>query len=52
MKEEFPLDAAESAALRRELKRRVTALHEQEVEAAAALAAVALSRPAAGRQKT
>ncbi len=26
MKEEFPLDAAKSAALRRELKRRVTAL--------------------------
>ena len=33
MKEEFPLDAAGSAALRRELKRRVTALYEAEVAA-------------------
>lgn len=38
MKEEFPLDATASAALRRDLKRRVTALHEGEVAAAAALA--------------
>ncbi len=38
MKEEFPLDDAESAALRRDLKRRVTALYEEEVAAAAALA--------------
>ena len=38
MKVDFPLDAAESAALRRELKRRVTALYEEEMAAAAALA--------------
>jgi hypothetical protein len=37
--EKFPLDQAESAALRRELKRRVTALYEEEVAAAAGLAA-------------
>jgi hypothetical protein len=33
MKDGFPLDAAESGALRRELKRRVAALHEAEVAA-------------------
>lgn len=38
MKEGFPLDAAASTALRRDLKRRVTALYEQEVAAAAVLA--------------
>ncbi|HEU5217658.1 MAG TPA: DUF4872 domain-containing protein [Gemmatimonadales bacterium] len=38
MREEFPLDAAESAALRRDLKRRVTALYEGEMAAAVALA--------------
>ena len=37
MKEEFPLDADRSTALRRELKRRVTALYEAEVAAAAEL---------------
>ncbi len=45
MKEAFPLDAAESAALRRELKRRVTALHQEEVAAAAALADWTVSAP-------
>ncbi len=37
MKKEFPLDAAKSAALRRELKRRVAALYESEVAALGAL---------------
>ncbi|HEX7024836.1 MAG TPA: hypothetical protein VF187_08470, partial [Gemmatimonadales bacterium] len=39
MKQEFPLDDAGSAALRRELKRRVTALYEEEVAALEALGA-------------
>jgi len=39
IQEKFPLDQAESAALRRELKRRVTALYEEEMAAAAGLAA-------------
>lgn len=38
IKEGFPLDAAQSTALRRDLKRRVTALYEGEMAAAAALA--------------
>jgi hypothetical protein len=33
VKRKFPLDAAGSAALRRDLKARVTALHAGEVEA-------------------
>ena len=37
MKHAFPLDAAGSTALRRDLKRRVTALHAREVEALEAL---------------
>lgn len=37
MKKVFPLDAAASAALRRDLKQRVTALHAKEVEALEAL---------------
>jgi hypothetical protein len=37
MKQSFPLDAAQSTALRRELKQRVTALYEGEVAALAAL---------------
>ncbi|NOT07729.1 MAG: DUF4872 domain-containing protein [Gemmatimonadales bacterium] len=39
MKKAFPLDAAQSRALRRELKRRVVALHEAEVAALEALGA-------------
>jgi len=39
MKQAFPLDAARSAALRRDLKHRVTDLHEGEVAALTALAA-------------
>lgn len=37
MKKAFPLDASGSGALRRDLKRRVTALYEEEVAALAAL---------------
>ena len=39
MQKAFPLDAIRSAGLRRDLKRRVTALHEAEVAALSALAA-------------
>lgn len=39
MKKAFPLDADRSAGLRRDLKRRVTALHDEEVSALSALAA-------------